>query len=80
VTPLARPLTGSINRCRICGCTDDNACIVHPIKGRLGRYEDEMPGVTDDELDIAEPCHWVELDLCSGCVSGVITTPPATST
>ncbi len=33
--------------CRVCGCTDDKACL------------------SED----GDPCWWVELDLCSFCVT-----------
>ncbi len=37
--------------CRVCGCTDDNACIVEGGEGE----------------DIISTCYWVEADLCSAC-------------
>ena len=40
------PPGGSSMRCRVCGCSEFNAC-------------------WDEVLD--QPCHWVEVDLCSVC-------------
>lgn len=39
-------------RCRVCGCTDDVACII---------------GGGIPELGYTETCAWVEADLCSRC-------------
>ena len=41
--------------CRVCGCTDDNAC----------RALVERP-----VFSYWMPCHWVEDDLCSACAHG----------
>jgi hypothetical protein len=50
--------------CRVCGCTEDAACIVDAA-GEL---------VDVDGLDTlpegCSPCTWVEADLCSACVEG----------
>ena len=37
--------------CRVCGCTDYNACIVEGGEGE----------------DIISTCYWIEADLCSAC-------------
>lgn len=51
--------------CRVCGCTNDNGCLV-----------DAEGGVPDVvaifQLDSDEAvCWWVESDLCSGCAYGI---------
>ena len=38
--------------CKICGCTDERACIV---EGKAGD-------------DIVKTCHWVFPDICSACM------------
>ncbi len=43
-------------RCRVCGCTEDNACLTLP------------GGATGLRL---VPCRWVEPDKCSGCHYGI---------
>lgn len=48
--------------CRVCGCTDDRACLVLVDGG----------GIFDDEY---VPCSWAEPDVCSGCVDGVASIP-----
>lgn len=48
--------------CRVCGCTQENGCIV--VDGQV---------VEVDEADTLPPgstiCSWVEPDLCSACVA-----------
>lgn len=39
--------------CRVCGCTDVNACTLEAQQG--------------DGAMVLTPCWWVEPDLCSGC-------------
>lgn len=39
--------------CRVCGCTDTNACMV--------QLEQQ------DGAIVETPCWWVDPDLCSGC-------------
>lgn len=41
----------SKRKCRVCGCTNDRACLVEGGPGE----------------DILSLCHWVEPDLCSAC-------------
>ncbi|MDZ4263780.1 MAG: DNA polymerase III subunit beta [Pseudomonadota bacterium] len=55
-----------VGTCRVCGCTEDNACVVE------GRPD------TDD--DIMTLCSWVEPTLCSSCEEKAAdppTEPPA---
>jgi len=55
--------------CRVCGCTEDQACVF--FKGK--RLSDVELYVLSRKIDIvAHPdssaCTWIEPDLCSGCV------------
>jgi hypothetical protein len=47
----------TVRTCRVCGCTEDNACVVH----------DPQTGQIDDA------CLWVEADLCCACIPGAST-------
>lgn len=41
----------ALQHCRVCGCTDDDACAFDPIGDDAGTV----------------PCWWVAPGLCSGC-------------
>jgi hypothetical protein len=49
--------------CRVCGCTDSNACVFDP----SGNLVDVADG-TSTLPDGSWVCSWIEPDLCSGCV------------
>lgn len=63
--------------CRVCGCTDDNACVIDaPLElvGVDGRHVAldvrEVASMFDlDPAMLFAPvtCFWVEWDLCSAC-------------
>lgn len=54
--------------CRVCGCTDGEACLVDDAGVRF--VDDGAK--SDVELEQLEltPCSWIEFDLCSACVQG----------
>lgn len=49
--------------CRVCGCTDEEACV----------WSEVLPGAGAVELR----CSWVEPDLCSECVDAGDVEPAA---
>lgn len=51
--------------CRVCACTDSNACVV--------------AGGGNEVVGILVTCHWVEPDLCSACVVGQSVSAPQTA-
>lgn len=57
-----------MNVCRQCGCTESSPCFIdekgqsHTLEG-LGVFSDAE--LEDMPLTL---CHWVEFNLCSGCV------------
>lgn len=55
--------------CRVCGCTDGNACVFDS----TGNLVDVADG-TSTLQDGCWVCSWIEPDLCSGCVAAP---PPA---
>ena len=60
--------TETPRRCRQCGCTDDNACLVDAgfVAAHGGLHEpDQQP-----------TCWWVQPDLCSGCAYGITVRGP----
>lgn len=59
--PAARiPEQGALHRpgiCRVCGCTDEHACLIEP-----------RPELANGHMMIdPATCTWVEPDLCSRC-------------
>lgn len=56
--------------CRVCGCTDDHACL---LDARTGELVDVDAGDTLNGLVV--PCSWVEPNLCSGCVEAPAPAP-----
>src|SRR5205807_1225683 len=44
-------------RCRVCGCTEDNACVREGLPA---------PGTRDSSMP--RRCWWVEENLCSACM------------
>lgn len=58
VPPRPRVVPGT---CRVCGCTDEHACVLEWIP--LDRF-----AAGDGELPVpAVTCSWVESDLCTRC-------------
>lgn len=59
----ARQMMPDVRHCRVCGCSDEDAC----------RVTVETSAAVEADLP---PCCWVELDLCSYCapVSAVLQT------
>jgi hypothetical protein len=59
--PSRPPEQTTPGTCRVCGCTDEEACVTEwaPLD-RLAERDGELsvPAVT---------CSWIELDLCSRC-------------
>lgn len=53
---------GQVRACRVCKCTDDNACVL------TVNAKPTSPPIT---------CHWVEEDLCSACVGREAQLSPA---
>jgi hypothetical protein len=62
--------TGSV--CRVCGCSDANACIIDLPTGDV--LTDETLGLLTSQHPYSElmtrlaACYWIEPDLCSACV------------
>ncbi|HET7485853.1 MAG TPA: hypothetical protein VFJ64_10835 [Solirubrobacterales bacterium] len=55
--------------CKACGCTNSEPCFTSPA-GKVRRFA-EIEQMTEQELavvDVGDPCHWIEPDLCSACV------------
>jgi hypothetical protein len=60
-------------KCRKCGCTDEQPCLIDHAGNRgpsegLTFADDET--VSDEDLEKLQltPCSWIEADLCSACV------------
>lgn len=51
--------------CRVCGCTEDQACFVLDGK-RLS--DEELEDLEREDLFEGVLCSWIEPDLCSACV------------
>ncbi len=58
-----------VNRCRECGCTEENACAVDE------EAFVEHAGIFACVVDAAT-CWWVGPDLCSGCAYGITVRGP----
>lgn len=52
--------------CRICGCTDGNACV---LEGNPALVTGMVRGALIIGTERVATCEWIELDLCSRCHS-----------
>jgi hypothetical protein len=49
--------------CRLCGCTDTNACVT--VEAKLDTLKDGKYVVR--AVKSSQRCYWIEEDLCSAC-------------
>jgi hypothetical protein len=65
--------------CRVCGCTDEKACMLFAGPTgprRLSEYEAACGLIVELQVKISDvelqaftwPCCWIEPDLCSACL------------
>jgi hypothetical protein len=55
--------------CRKCNCTNSEPCFRDSL-GKVRRFAEieKIPEAQLAEMELGEPCQWVEPDLCSACI------------